>query len=87
MYNEHEVGFMAGYAAVKEGFDELGFMGGMAVPAVIRYGIGYVAGAYYAAEELGLENFTFKPGYYEYVNSFAPDPSFTTKAEGWYQTV
>lgn len=86
MYNEHEVGFMAGYAAVKEGFDELGFMGGMAVPAVIRYGIGYVAGAYYAAEELGLENFTFKPGYYEYVNSFAPDPSFTTKAEGWYQT-
>ncbi|MBE6038927.1 MAG: BMP family ABC transporter substrate-binding protein, partial [Anaerofustis stercorihominis] len=41
-YKEEQAGFLAGYAAVKEGYTKLGFMGGMAVPAVIRFGYGYV---------------------------------------------
>lgn len=36
---------MAGYAAVKLGYTKLGFLGGMAVPTVIRFGYGYVQGA------------------------------------------
>lgn len=53
IYQEELPGFMAGYAAVKMGYTKLGFLGGMAVPAVIRYGYGFVQGANYAAEELG----------------------------------
>ena len=45
VYQEEISGYMAGYAAVKMGYKQLGFLGGMAVPAVIRYGYGFVAGA------------------------------------------
>jgi len=41
LFNEHESGFLAGYGAVMDGYTELGFMGGMAVPAVVKFGIGY----------------------------------------------
>jgi basic membrane protein A and related proteins len=54
-YAEEQVGFLAGYAAVKEGFTKLGFMGGMAVPAVVRFGYGFVQGAEYAAAELDVD--------------------------------
>lgn len=53
-YAEEQSGFLAGYAAVKDGFRKLGFMGGMAVPAVQRFGHGFVQGAAAAAKELGL---------------------------------
>ena len=48
-YQEELPGYMAGYAAVKEGYTKLGFLGGMAVPAVIRYGYGFVQGVNDAA--------------------------------------
>ena len=41
------------FAAVKEGFLKLGFMGGMSVP-VVRFGTGYIEGAVAAANELEL---------------------------------
>mgnify|MGYP000417668505 CR=1 FL=1 len=41
-YKEEQAGYLAGYAAVYDGYKELGFLGGMAVPAVIRYGYGFV---------------------------------------------
>lgn len=44
-YKEEQAGYLAGYAAVYDGYKELGFLGGMAVPAVIRYGYGFVQGA------------------------------------------
>ena len=53
LFKENESGFLAGYASVMEGYRELGFMGGIAVPAVVRFGLGYIAGAYHAARELG----------------------------------
>lgn len=83
-FNEHEAGFLAGYAVVKEGFEELGFMGGIAVPAVQRFGVGYVAGAYYAAEELGLTDFEFDVDYYTYLGSFGPSDEYKTLAATWY---
>ena len=54
IYQEELSGYMAGYAAVKLGYTKLGFLGGMAVPAVIRYGYGYVQGVDAAAKELGI---------------------------------
>ena len=52
-YKEEQAGYLAGYAAVYDGYKELGFLGGMAVPAVIRYGYGFVQGADAAAKEIG----------------------------------
>ena len=37
VYQEELAGYMAGYAAVKLGYTDLGFLGGMQVPAVVRY--------------------------------------------------
>lgn len=54
MYAEQQSGYLAGYAAVKEGYTKLGFMGGMAVPAVRAFGYGYLQGVEAAATELGL---------------------------------
>jgi basic membrane protein A and related proteins len=85
-FQEEQSGFFAGYAAIKDGKTKLGFMGGMAVPAVVRFGIGYVAGAYYAAKENNLTNFSFNHEYYEYLNTFAPSDAIVTKATSWYNT-
>ena len=83
-FQEEQSGFFAGYASVKDGHDSLGFMGGMSVPAVVRFGAGYVAGAYYAAEEMGLTNFSFAADRYEYLNTFQPGDAIVTKATSWY---
>ena len=81
-FSEEQAGYLAGYAAVKEGYTKLGFLGGMAVPAVIRYGYGFVQGADAAANELGVDiaiNYT-------YGGQFAGSPEITAKMEGWYQS-
>jgi basic membrane protein A len=83
LFKEEQSGFLAGYAAVADGYTNLGFMGGMEVPAVRRFGIGYVAGAYYAAEVLD-KTITLDASRYEYLGNFNNDPAHTTKAEGWY---
>ena len=82
-YAEEQSGFLAGYAAVKDGYRNLGFMGGMAVPAVIRFGHGYVQGAEVAAQELGLPDGSIKMNYY-YTGTFAPAPEIQTMAAAWY---
>ena len=84
-YAEEESGFLAGYAAVKDGFTKLGFMGGMAVPAVVRFGIGFVQGANYAAQEMNLADNAIEIKY-EYLNSFLPDNAHQTKAASWYSS-
>lgn len=84
LFNEQQSGFLAGYAAVKDGFRKLGFMGGNPVPAVRNFGYGYVQGANYAAQELNLEEkITIR---YHYLGDFVEKPEFKTKAEGWYQS-
>lgn len=80
LFKEQESGYLAGYAAVKDGYKNLGFMGGLAVPAVIRYGFGYVAGADAAAKELN-ETVNVK---YNYTNFFVPQPEIQTMAASWY---
>jgi len=92
MFREEESGFLAGYAAVMELYDDaaptdlptLGFMGGMPFPAVQRFGLGYVAGAYKAANVLDLDDFYFDDDNYSYLGTFAPDARIVTEAEAWY---
>ena len=74
VYQEELCGYMAGYAAVKLGYKKLGFLGGMAVPAVVRYGYGFVQGVDAAAAELGLTDVAVK---YAYGNQFYGDADIT----------
>ena len=83
LYAEEESGFLAGYAAVIEGYRDLGFMGGIAVPAVVRFGHGFLQGAEYAAEELGLDPGEIRVQYY-YLGGFAPSPEAQTMAASWF---
>lgn len=82
-YQEEQAGFLAGYGAVKDGLTKLGFIGGMAVPAVQRYGYGYVQGAEKAATELGLADGAVKMDYY-YAGAFASTTEATEFATSWY---
>lgn len=83
VYQEELAGYMAGYAAVQLGYTHLGFLGGMAVPAVIRYGYGFVQGVDAAASELGIE-VTVE---YCYGNQFYGDSDITAYMDNWYQTL
>ena len=70
MYAEEEAGYLAGYAAVVEGYTTLGFEGGMAVPAVAAFGYGYLQGIEAAANDLGLADGSVKV-FYHYTGDFA----------------
>ncbi|MCI7734194.1 MAG: BMP family ABC transporter substrate-binding protein [Dysosmobacter sp.] len=83
VYQEELCGYMAGYAAVKLGYTHLGFLGGMAVPAVVRYGYGFVQGADAAAAETGAA-VTVE---YAYGNQFYGDADITAYMDNWYQTL
>ena len=83
VYQEELCGYMAGYAAVKLGYTHLGFLGGMAVPAVVRYGYGFVQGADAAATETGAD-VTME---YVYGNQFWGDADITAYMDNWYQTL
>lgn len=80
IYQEELCGYMAGFAAVKLGYTKLGFLGGMAVPAVVRYGYGYVQGVDAAAKELGI-NVELQ---YIYGNLFGPDPQIAATMDTWF---
>ena len=83
LYAEQEAGFLAGYAAVKDGYRKLGFMGGIAIPSVVRFGYGYVQGAEYAAKELGLSKDEVEVKY-TYVGNFDASPDNMAIAATWY---
>ena len=79
-YKEEQPGYLAGYAAVKDGNTKLGFMGGIALPAVMNFGFGFAQGARDAAKELGVE-IELK---YRYTGSFVPTPEIKAEAATWY---
>ena len=80
VFHEEQAGYLAGYAAVMEGYTKLGYLGGMAVPAVQRYGYGYIQGINDAANEKGVD-VEIK---YTYGGQFFGDATITAKMEGWY---
>ncbi len=83
-YAEEESGYLAGYAAVADGFRDLGFMGGQAVPAVQAFGYGYLQGAEQAAVDLGLENGDVTVQYH-YTGDFAENATNKATANTMYQ--
>lgn len=84
-FNEHECGYFAGYAVVKEGYEKLGFSGGGGGTndACCRYGYGFVQGANAAAAEMGK---TVEINYsWEYGATFTASTELQTMISGWYQ--
>ena len=79
-FKEEQAGYLAGYAVTKDGFTKLGFLGGIAVPAVIRYGYGYIQGIDAAAQETGNP---VEVNYF-YGGQFYGDANITSRMEGWY---
>ncbi|MCL2440820.1 MAG: BMP family ABC transporter substrate-binding protein [Treponema sp.] len=85
LYAEDQAGFLAGYAAVKDGNRRLGFVGGMAVPAVVRFGYGFVQGAEYAAQELGLPVGSVTINYH-YTGGFSATPEAQALSASWFNS-
>lgn len=81
IYHEEIAGYLAGYTVVKLGYTKLGFLGGMALPSIIRYGSGFIQGADTAAVEDGVE-VEIK---YAYGNQFYGEPLITTEMDRWYK--
>ena len=83
-FQEEQAGYLAGYAAVKDGFTKLGFSGGGGGTndACCRFGYGYVQGANAAATELGV---TVDMNYsWEYGSTFSASTELQTMISGWY---
>ncbi|NLL81016.1 MAG: BMP family ABC transporter substrate-binding protein [Tissierellia bacterium] len=84
LYSEEQSGYLAGNAAVKDGMTKLGFMGGMAVPAVQAFGYGYLQGAEDAAAELGLADGSIEVTYH-YTGNFEENDTNKATAKTMYQ--
>ena len=81
LFSEEEAGFLAGYSAVREGYTNLGFIGGVPADTVIKYGYGFVQGADYAAIEMGVEVHIR----YTYADTFDDTDAVETTASTWYE--
>ena len=84
VYKEQESGYLAGYAAVKDGYTKLGgtFGGGGSNPACNRFAYGYVQGARDAADELGVDveiRISFMYG-----GNFSASTELATQMAAWY---
>lgn len=80
-FREEQAGFLAGYAAVRDGYTRLGFMGGDPEDSVIRFGYGFVQGADYAAIEIGSQ----VDIEYAYSGTFLPSDDVHNKCCEWYE--
>ncbi|MCI7472100.1 MAG: BMP family ABC transporter substrate-binding protein [Clostridiales bacterium] len=83
-FQEQQAGYLAGYAAVKDGFTKLGFSGGGGGtnPACCRFGYGYVQGANDAAKDMGINvemNYSW-----QYGSTFQGSTELQTMISGWY---
>ncbi len=86
VFKEEQSGYLAGYAAVKEGYTKLGFSGGGngTNPACQRFGYGFIQGANDAAKELGK---TVSMRYsWLYGAAFSASDELTAMLKGWYTT-
>lgn len=81
-YQEEIAGYLAGYAAVKEGKRKLGFLGGQEYESITRYGYGYIQGADAAAEELE-EHIKID---FVYGGQFFGSPEIHNYIDQWYKS-
>ncbi len=84
-FQEEQSGYLAGYAAVMEGYTKLGFMGGGGGtnPACQRFGYGFAQGAEAAAAVKGVQ-VELKYSW-AYGAEFSSSPELQAMATGWYQ--
>lgn len=82
LFAEQEAGYLAGYAAVRDGYRNLGFLGGEDLPSVKRYGYGFVQGISAAATEMGIDGDIDVR--YAYVGTFKASDAVEKKAKKWY---
>ena len=86
-FKEQEAGYLAGYAVVKDKkYTKLAFLGGMALPAVERFGFGYLSGICDAANDLAADgqlasDIEVK---YGYTGNFSPSDDNQNNAKAWY---
>lgn len=82
-YQEEIAGYLAGYTAVRLGYTRLGFLGGKKVPAVQRYGYGFVQGVNDAAEKLGIPKRVSMQ--FIYGGRFSGSSEITDVMNKWYE--
>lgn len=84
LFSEQQAGFLAGYAAVTEGYTNLGYLGGEESEQNIQYGAGFIQGADYAAKEKGMSagQVTIR---YKYEGSDELNPGVMADANEWYR--
>lgn len=86
-FKEQEAGYLAGYAVVKDKkYTKLAFLGGMAVPAVERFGFGYLSGICDAANDLAAAGQLTSDieVNYGYTGNFSPSDDNLNNAKAWY---
>lgn len=81
LFREEEAGYLAGYAAVSEGYTRLGVLAGKDIPQIRRYGYGFIQGAEKAANEMDSD-IELK---YWYSDSFLPSDEIEKKMKRWYE--
>lgn len=82
VYREEIPGYMAGYTAVRLGFRKLGYLGGQSVPAVMRFGYGYLQGIDAAAKDLGVTDDIEVQ--YAYGGQFYGSTEITAAMDTWF---
>ena len=84
LFKEEQSGYLAGYAAVMEGYTKLGFSGGGGGtnPACQRFGYGFIQGANDAAKAKGI-NVSMKYSW-AYGSSFGASNELKALLDGWY---
>ncbi|MEA5050646.1 MAG: BMP family ABC transporter substrate-binding protein [Oscillospiraceae bacterium] len=81
-FAEEQCAYIAGYAAVKDGYTKIGYIGGMPVPAVVRFGYGFVEGINQACEDLGIDKVDV---WYTYFGNFEATAANQTLCASWYE--
>jgi len=83
IFKAQEATFLAGVAAVYEGYTDIGVICGKQILPNMRGGYGFMQGVNYAAGELGIKNVNLK---YWYSNSFETSPDIQSYAAAWYES-
>ncbi|MCL2493374.1 MAG: BMP family ABC transporter substrate-binding protein [Clostridiales bacterium] len=77
-----QAGFLAGIAAVKGGFKNIGIITGLDIPPMNIWTYGYIQGINYAAGKLGITDIKVR---HTYANTSAASPDVQALCASWYQ--
>ena len=80
LFSEEQAGYLAGYAAVSDGYTSLGFLGADMLPGIVRYGTGFLQGAQAAAEQNGVEVYLK----IWYSGQYDASEEIAARMSGWY---